>query len=167
MTTVVKTSLKNNNLWAFKLYRVYLNPLILSNPGVEFLRTLPRFKKRGDMYMKYSRMFTCFINHRIRRFHVVVVQRTSKECTKKCDVCAELLFWSLHLLLFWSRRCGRHRSRVSSLLLQEKWCWPLLDLRRSKDTNIRQTLYKMETLLEYSVCPCCSRSASSWLSVRW
>ena len=77
MTTVVKTSLKNDNLWPFKLYRVYLNPLISSNPGVEFLRTLPRFKKRGDMYMKYSRMFTSFINQRIRRFQVVVVQWTS------------------------------------------------------------------------------------------
>ena len=77
MTTVVKTSLKNNNLWPFKLHRVYLNPLISSNPGVEFLRTLPRFKKRGDVYMKYSRMFKSSIHHRIRRFHVVVVQWTS------------------------------------------------------------------------------------------
>ena len=76
MTTVVKTSLKNNNLWAFKLNPVYLNPLLLSNPGVEFLRTIPRFKKR-DVYMKYSRMFKSSMHHRIRRFQVVVVQWTS------------------------------------------------------------------------------------------
>ena len=51
----------------------------------------------------------------IRRFHVVVVQWTSKKCTKKRDVCAELLFWSLNLLFSWSRRRGRRRGCLSSL----------------------------------------------------
>ena len=36
----------------------------------------------------------------IRRFHVVVVQWTSKKWTKKRDARAELLFWSLNLLFF-------------------------------------------------------------------
>ena len=36
----------------------------------------------------------------IRSFHVVVVQRTSKKCTKKHDARAELLFSSLNLLFF-------------------------------------------------------------------
>ena len=36
----------------------------------------------------------------IRRFHVVVVQWTSKKCTKQRDARAELLFWSLNLLFF-------------------------------------------------------------------
>ena len=45
-------------------------------------------------------MSTSSIKRQIRRFHVVVVQRTSKKCTKKSDARAELLFWSLNLLFF-------------------------------------------------------------------
>ena len=40
------------------------------------------------------------VKRSIRRFHVVVVQWTSKKCTKKHDARAELLFWSLNLLFF-------------------------------------------------------------------
>ena len=39
-------------------------------------------------------MSTSSIKRQIRRFHVVVVQWTSKKCTKKRDARAELLFWS-------------------------------------------------------------------------
>ena len=46
------------------------------------------------------RMSTSSIKRQIRRFHVVVVQWTSKKCTKKHDARAELLFWSLNLLFF-------------------------------------------------------------------
>ena len=49
------------------------------------------------------------INRQIRRFQVAVVQWTSKKCTSKRDARAERLFWSLNLLFFWSRRCGRRR----------------------------------------------------------
>ena len=58
-------------------------------------------------------MSTSSIKRQIRRFHVVVVQWTSKECTKKRDAPAELLFWSLNLLFFWS--C-RRRSCLGSLM---------------------------------------------------
>ena len=58
-----------------------------------------------------------------RRFHVVVVQWTSKKCTKKRDARAELLFWSLNLLLFWSRRCGRRRNCLSSLMTSTDTDW--------------------------------------------
>ena len=64
-------------------------------------------------------MSTSSIKRQIRRFHVVVVQWTSKKCTKKRDARAELLFWSLNLLFFWSRRCGRHRSCLSSLMMND------------------------------------------------
>ena len=60
------------------------------------------------------------IKRQTRGFHVEVVQCTSKKCTKKRDARAELLFWSLNLLVllfFWSRRCGRRRSCLSSLLI--------------------------------------------------
>ena len=52
-------------------------------------------------------MSTSSINRQIRRFHVVVVQWTSKKCNKKRDARAELCFWSLNLLFFWRRCCGR------------------------------------------------------------
>ena len=45
-------------------------------------------------------MSTSYIKRQIRRFHFLVVQQTSKKCTKKRDVHAELLFWSLNLLFF-------------------------------------------------------------------
>ena len=45
-------------------------------------------------------MSTSSIKRQIRRLHVVVVQWTSKKCTKKRDARAELLFWSLNLLFF-------------------------------------------------------------------
>ena len=38
-----------------------------------------------------GRMSTSLIKRQIRRLHVVVVQWTSKECTKKRDARAELL----------------------------------------------------------------------------
>ena len=40
------------------------------------------------------------IKRQIRRLHVVVVQWTSKKGAKKRNAPAELLFWSLNLLLF-------------------------------------------------------------------
>ena len=60
-------------------------------------------------------MSTSSIKRQIRRFYVVVVQWTSKKCTKKRDARAELLFSSLNLLFFWSHR--RRRCCLSSL----KW----------------------------------------------
>ena len=45
-------------------------------------------------------MSTSSIKRRIGRFHVVVVQWTSKKCTEKRDARAELLFWSWNELFF-------------------------------------------------------------------
>ena len=45
-------------------------------------------------------MSTSSIKRQTRSFHVVVVQWTSKKCTKKRDTRAEPLFWSLNLLFF-------------------------------------------------------------------
>ena len=45
-------------------------------------------------------MSTSSIKCRIGRFHVVVVQWTSKKCTKKRDARAELLFWLQNQLFF-------------------------------------------------------------------
>ena len=54
-------------------------------------------------------MSTSSIYRQIRRFHVVVVQWTATKCASKRDARAELLFLSLNLLFFLSRRCGRRR----------------------------------------------------------
>ena len=109
---------KKMNLRSFKLNRVYLDPLSMSNAG-DFswswiLKGFYSGSKRGRKIRR--RMSTSSIKRQIRRFHVVVVQWTSKKCTKKRDARAELLFWSLNLLFFWSRRCGRRRGCLSSLL---------------------------------------------------
>ena len=67
-------------------------------PRLKFLRILFTGSKRGRKIRR--RMSTTSIKRQIRRFHVVVVQWTSKKCTKKRDARAELLFWSLNLLFF-------------------------------------------------------------------
>ena len=66
-------------------------------PGVELLRILLKFKKRKE---NLSLKSTSSIKRQIRKFRVVVVQWMSKRCTKKHDVRAQLLFWSLNLLFF-------------------------------------------------------------------
>ena len=67
-------------------------------PRLKFLRILLTGSKRGRKIRR--RMATSSIKRQIRRFHVIVVQWTSKKCTKKRDARAELLFWSLNLLFF-------------------------------------------------------------------
>ena len=63
-------------------------------------------------------MSTSSIKRQIRSFHVVVVQWTSMKCTKKRDASTGLLFWSCIKpnCFFWSRRCGRRRGCLSSLI---------------------------------------------------
>ena len=108
---------KKMNLRSFKLNRVYLDPLNMSNAGdfswswilKDFIQVQ---KEEGKFVVVCPRPP---IERQIRRFHVVV-QWTSKKCTKKRDARAELLFWSLNLLLSWNcRRC--RRSCLSSLTL--------------------------------------------------
>ena len=81
------------NLRSFKLNRVYLDPIKCQMqetfPGVEFLRILFRLKERKENSSSYVHVHNKTSN---RRFHVVVVQWTSKKCTKKRDARAELLF---------------------------------------------------------------------------
>ena len=68
------------NLRRFKLYRAYLEPLNSSN--------------LGDFFFFFRRLSTSSTKRRIGRFHVVVMQYSSKKCTKKRDGRAELLFCS-------------------------------------------------------------------------
>ena len=92
------------NLRSFKHNCVYLELLNISNAG-DFswrwiLKDFIQVQKEEDNSTIRRGMFTSSTKRQIRSFHVVVVQRTSKKCTKKYDARAELLFWSLNLLFF-------------------------------------------------------------------
>ena len=107
------------NLRFFKFNRVYLDPRNMSNAGdFSWSWILKGFYSGSKRGRKICRgMVTPSIKRQIRRFHVVVVNWTSKKCTKKRDARAELLFWSLNLLFFFrSRRCGRRRGCLSFLM---------------------------------------------------
>ena len=68
------------------LCRMYTN-----SPGVEFLRTLSKLRRRKKISSLIKCLMTSSIKHEIRHFHVVVVQNV-KECTKKRYVRAKLFF---------------------------------------------------------------------------
>ena len=114
---------KKMNLRSFKLNRVYLDPLNMSNAGDiswswilkpdfiqvqkeegKFLVVCPRppenVKLGGNLVPRAFPLKNGWFKGKglgtrlIRRFHVVVVQWTSEKCIKKSDARAELLFWS-------------------------------------------------------------------------
>ena len=126
---------KKMNLLSFKLNRVYLDPLNMSNAGdfswswilKDFIQVQ---KEEGKFVVVCPRPP---IERQIRRFHVVV-QWTSNKCTKKRDARAELLFWSLNLLFFGncSRRRRCRRSCLSSLILLS----PFIDHEMFKFTKL-------------------------------
>ena len=62
------------------------------------------------------RLFTSSIKRKIRHFHVVVVQKRAKKCTKKRDARAKLLFYLQNLLFFWRSRSRPRRWILKSLL---------------------------------------------------
>ena len=94
---------KQMNLRSFKLNPVYLDPLNMSNAG-DFSWSWIRKDFIQVQIEKGKYVVVCpstsSMKRPVRRFHVVVVQWTSKKCTKKRDARAELLFWSLNLLFF-------------------------------------------------------------------
>ena len=59
------------------------------------------------------------IKREIRHFHVIVVQKRAKECTKKRDARANLLFCFWNLLFFWRSRCRLRRWILKSLFWRE------------------------------------------------
>ena len=103
---------KRINLHPFKLYCIYLDQLHLLNVG-DLSRSwiwLYRGSKRERKIC--CQMFMSYIKHCIRRFCVVVVQWTSKKCTKKHDACAERSF--AHNTI-WCFCCCPNRGCLSSL----------------------------------------------------
>ena len=67
-------------------------------PGVEFLRALYLCSNREGKIC--CSMSTSSIKRCSGRFCIIVVQWTSKKCTKKCDAHAEQLFCSQNQLFF-------------------------------------------------------------------
>ena len=102
------------------MFCVYLDPLNMSNVGdLPWSWILKDFIQVQKEERKFVVVMFMFSIKRSIRFHVVVVQWTSKKCTKKRDARAELLFWSLiKPIVFWSRRCRRRPSCLSSLTLK-------------------------------------------------
>ena len=96
------------NLRRFKLYRVHLEPFNSSNVGdVSWSCILKGFIHVQIEKGKFVVLFPLppLIKCRIGRFHVVVVQWTSKKCTKKRDA-----------------RCCRHRRRRNLRSPNGFWC---------------------------------------------
>ena len=93
------------NSRCFKLHRSFYNSLDLSNahdffPGVEFQRTVSKLTKTKRKSVVRCLVFTSSIKREIRKFHVVVVQRRQKKCTKKRDARAKLLFYQSQAVAF-------------------------------------------------------------------
>ena len=94
---------KKLNLPHFKCYRVYLELLNLSNVGdFSWSWILKDFiqdqKEKGELVVVCS-----LLKRRIRRFHFIVVQSTSKKCTKKLDASAATVVFMLKPVVFWRR----------------------------------------------------------------
>ena len=75
-------------------------------PGVEFLLTAPKFRKR-----KKNSSSCVYVIHKTCHQEMSRPSRAVKanKCTKKCNARAELLFWLQNLLLFRRFRCRRRR----------------------------------------------------------
>ena len=108
------------------------------------------------------------------------MQWTSKKCTKKRDKRAELLFWSLNLLFFWSRRCGSRRGRLSSLMSpQRTWAWQSHSQSYSYEVawvtarppklpkvHFGNNSRGLSTMSEWSICVSQPTAITSWNTLR-
>ena len=88
---------KKMNLRSFKLNRVYLDPRNMSNAGdfswSRIFKDFIQVQKEEETFVAVcSSMSMSSTKRQIRRFNVVVVQWTSRKCTKERDARAELLF---------------------------------------------------------------------------
>ena len=94
-TTVVKTSLKNEFASFQTLLRLFGTAQFLKCRRLLLeLNSLGLYSCSNRKGKFFRCMSTSSIKRRIGRFHVVVVQWTSKKCTKKRDARAEQLFSS-------------------------------------------------------------------------
>ena len=101
------------NSCCLKLYRAYSISFSLSNVGnflgVEFWRTVPKFKKRKRKLLSCVPVLNKTWNYALSRRSRAT---TAKKCTKKRDARAELLFSLSKPFSFCRSRC-RHRRRSS------------------------------------------------------
>ena len=91
------------NLRSFSLYRNYSYPLTLSN---KCRWTLLELNSEGpypssEKEIKFRRcLFTHSIKHEIRHFHVVVVQKRAKKCTKKAWCTCKVVVFLVKTIVF-------------------------------------------------------------------
>ena len=106
------------NLRSFKLNRVYLGPLNMSDEGgfswSWILKDFVQVQKEEEKSSSCVHLLHKTSNLQVsRRSRGVDVKET--ECTKKSDARAELLFWSLNLLFFEVVVVRRRSCLISSL----------------------------------------------------
>ena len=101
-------------------------------------------------------MSTSSIKRQIRRFYAVVVQWTSKKCTKKRDARAELLFWSLNLPVVF----------LKSSLWSSSWLLKLPIRRRVRthEKNSGDAARRLGTIIQ---CIFCAQSEASIRLTVW
>ena len=82
------------------------------------------------------------IKHEIRLFSRRSRGKTAKNCTKRCDTRAKLLFCFLNLLLLWRSRCRHCRLILRyPLFLSVIWCYHTPSSKKER----------MHSLLSYGV----------------
>ena len=103
------------NLRSFSLYRNYSYPLTLPNAGEPSWSWIPRDHIQVQREVKFP---CCLFTYSIKRhFHVVVVQKRAKKCTKKvwCK-CKVVVFLNIKPIVFWRSRRRPRRWILKSLL---------------------------------------------------
>ena len=89
---------------------------VLSNcPGTEFAGMALKSSKRRKIHPRVF-PFSKKKNLKTWSFHVVVLQRTEKKCTRMCNARAESLFCSLKPIVFRRSRCRRCGGCLNSLM---------------------------------------------------
>ena len=111
-TTAVKAPLENE--FAFFQTRFYLASLNFLTMG-NFRRSrilMDSIQVQKEKEKNHRRVFTSFLKDKtcIGKFHMVVLQWTSRKCTKKRDARAMLLFWPWKQLSFERSCCCRLRG---------------------------------------------------------
>ena len=95
----------------------------------------------GCMTWIRRRLFTFSIKRRIRRFHFIVVQWTSKKCTKKLDAREATVVFMLKPIVFWRCRRGGWDFHISDFFFgtNSRGCYKnykyITKTRRRKPAN--------------------------------
>ena len=97
-----------------KLHCYYPNSFNLSNDGYFFFRS---WILKGCIWVhERKKKIGVLCSRKIRKFHVVVVQRRQRNVQKKRDISARLLFYQSKPIVFSRSRWRRRRRCLRSLM---------------------------------------------------